>query len=75
VREVKAGQRSVSWVRFADSLQGKPIYGFGDYRARIDCGFQRRCEEPYNEKTYGMKATASFGDGRESSGQGDRRGE
>ena len=43
--------------------RGKPIYGFGDYRARIDYSdFSVDVKEPYNEKTYGMKVTAySFG--------------
>ena len=43
--------------------RGKPIFGFGDYRARIDYSdFSVDVKEPYNEKTYGMKVTAySFG--------------
>jgi 4-hydroxybenzoyl-CoA reductase subunit alpha len=43
--------------------RGKPIFGFGDYRARIDYSdFGVDIKEPYNEKTYGQKVTAySFG--------------
>lgn len=43
--------------------RGKPIFGFGDYRARIDYSdFGIDIKEPYNEKTYGQKVTAySFG--------------
>lgn len=43
--------------------RGKPIYGFGDYRARIDFSdFAVDVKMPYNEKTYGQKVTAySFG--------------
>jgi 4-hydroxybenzoyl-CoA reductase subunit alpha len=43
--------------------RGKPVYGFGDYRARIDYSdFSVDVKQPYNEKTYGQKVTAySFG--------------
>jgi 4-hydroxybenzoyl-CoA reductase subunit alpha len=43
--------------------RGKPIYGFGDYRGRIDYSdFSVEVKLPYNEKTYGQKVTAySFG--------------
>ena len=43
--------------------RGKPIFGFGDYRARVDYSdFGITIKEPYNEKTYGQKVTAySFG--------------
>ena len=43
--------------------RGKPIYGFGDYRGRIDYSdFNVEVNLPYNEKTYGQKVTAySFG--------------
>jgi CO/xanthine dehydrogenase Mo-binding subunit len=43
--------------------RGKPIYGFGDYRGRIDYSdFNVEVKLPYNEKTYGQKVTAySFG--------------
>lgn len=43
--------------------RGKPIYGFGDYRGRIDFSdFNIENPLPYNEKTYGQKVVAySFG--------------
>jgi CO/xanthine dehydrogenase Mo-binding subunit len=43
--------------------RGKPIYGFGDYRGRIDYSdFNVDVKLPYNERTYGQKVAAySFG--------------